>query len=185
MTSIVNTKLAAQKFEQLVVFTLAGEIYGVNIGKVSGIEPMQTIARLPRTPDFVEGVINLRGNVIPVADLRKVFALPPSEETKDSRIVVMNIGGQFVGCLVDSVTEVLRVDVDAIAPPSAMVKASAGTEYLLGIAKLNDKMIILLDLDSVFTESQGTELTSMEVPTTEELDAEIESTPMGYPLKGM
>ncbi len=134
--------------EQLVVFGLADESYGVDIGKVSGIERMQEITKVPRTDDAVEGVINLRGRVIPVVDLRKVFYLPVTEETKDTRIVVVDIAGQPIGCLVDAVTEVLRISAESVEPPSSVI-TSADADYLLGIAKLEGRMIILLDLDKV------------------------------------
>ncbi|NQT71700.1 MAG: chemotaxis protein CheW [Chloroflexi bacterium] len=134
--------------EQLVVFSLADESYGVDIGKVSGIERMQEITRIPRTADSIEGVINLRGRVIPIVDLRKVFCLPPSEETKDTRIVVVDINGRLIGCMVDAVTEVFRIPADSVEPPSSVLSGSE-SNYLLGIAKLEDRMIILLDLDKV------------------------------------
>ena len=155
----------AMDLEQLVVFSLAGESYGVDIGKVSGIERMQEITKVPRTNDSVEGVINLRGRVIPVVDLRKVFYLPVSDETKDTRIVVVDIAGQPIGCLVDAVTEVLRIPADSVEPPSSMI-SSADSGYLLGIAKLENRMIILLDLDKAFslddTIGEVTELPSIE-----------------------
>ncbi len=136
------------ELEQLVVFSLADESYGVDISKVSGIERMQEITRVPRTADAVEGVINLRGRVIPVVDLRKVFCLSLSEETKDTRIVVVDINGRLIGCLVDAVTEVFRIPADSVEPPSSVISGSE-SNYLLGIAKLENRMIILLDLEKV------------------------------------
>ena len=114
---------------------------------------MQEITRVPRTPEFVEGVINLRGKVIPVVDLRIRFGLAVGEENKDNRIVVVDIGGQDIGVVVDAVTEVLRIFTSAIEPPSSVI-TSADSEYLLGIAKLDDKMIILLELESVLSEEE-------------------------------
>lgn len=144
---------------QLVVFDLAQEAYGVDIMAVQSIIRMQTITRVPRTMHFVEGVINLRGTVIPVVDLRKRFGLTVTEETKDSRIVVVDIGGQEVGMIVDQVTEVLRVSSDAIEPPSSVI-AGADSTYLLGIAKLEDKLVILLDLEQVFTKGEKNTISS-------------------------
>ncbi len=146
MSANVNT--ISNDLEQLVVFSLAEEAYGVDIGKVNGIERMQAITKVPRTSDSVEGVINLRGEVIPVVDIRKVFRLPATEVTKDTRIVVVDINSQQVGCLVDAVTEVLRISSDSVEPPSSMI-TSSGSDYLLGIVKLEGRMIILLDLDKV------------------------------------
>lgn len=152
--------------EQLVVFSLADESYGVDIGKVSGIERMQEITRIPRTADSIEGVINLRGRVIPIVDLRKVFCLPLSEETKDTRIVVVDISGRLIGCMVDAVTEVFRIPADSVEPPSSVLSGSE-SNYLLGIAKLENRMIILLDLDKVLaldeTVEAITEMASLSV----------------------
>ena len=144
---------AAQEEKQLVVFDLDSESYGVDIGAVREIIRMQEITRVPRTPEFVEGVINLRGKVIPVVDLRKRFGLAVGEENKDNRIVVVDIGGQDIGVVVDAVTEVLRIPASAIEPPSSVI-TSADSEYLLGIVKLADKMIILLELESVLSEKE-------------------------------
>lgn len=130
---------------QLVVFDLADEAYGVNIGTVREIIRMQEITQVPRTPNYVEGVINLRGKVIPVIDMRKRFGFPVSEHTKDTRIVVIDIGGADIGATVDAVTEVLRLGADSIEPPSAVI-TTADSDYLLGIAKLETRLIILLDL---------------------------------------
>ena len=115
---------------QLVIFDLAAESYGVDINAVQGIIRMQTITKVPRTPEFVEGVINLRGEVIPVVDLRKRFGLTATEETKDSRIVVVYIGGQQVGMVVDAVTEVLRISADSIEPPRAVTESSDGGDAI-------------------------------------------------------
>ncbi|NQW23980.1 MAG: chemotaxis protein CheW [SAR202 cluster bacterium] len=130
---------------QLVVFDLAAEAYGVEIGSVREIIRMQEITQVPRTPDYVEGVINLRGRVIPVVDMRKRFGFPVAERTKDTRIVVIDIGGADIGAVVDAVTEVLRLGSDSIEPPSAVI-TTADSDYLLGIAKLETRLIILLDL---------------------------------------
>ncbi len=159
----------ATELEQLVVFSLAEEAYGVDIGKVNGIERMQSITKVPRTDDSVQGVINLRGRVIPVVDLRKIFMLPVTDETKDTRIVVVDISGQQVGCLVDAVTEVLRISSDSVEPPSSLV-ASSGSDYLLGIAKLEGRMIILLDLEKALAlKGTITAIEEMDIPSNKEV----------------
>ncbi|MBM3132566.1 MAG: chemotaxis protein CheW [Chloroflexi bacterium] len=135
--------------EQLVVFRLAGGSYGVKIVKVNGIERMQEIVKVPKTADYVEGIINLRGKVIPVVNLRKIFSLPEAETTRDTRIVVVSMKDQRIGCLVDAVTEVLRIPVDSVEPPAPMVAARGNSNYLRGVAKLANRMILLLDLDKV------------------------------------
>jgi purine-binding chemotaxis protein CheW len=140
-----------QDEKQLVVFDLAKENYGVDIGAVREIIRMQEITKVPRTPEFVEGVINLRGKVIPVIDLRKRFALEVGELTKENRIVVVDIGGQDIGVVVDAVTEVLRISPESVEPPASVI-TSADSDYLLGIAKLQERLIILLDLQRVLAQ---------------------------------
>ena len=136
---------------QLVIFDLAGEAYGVVIQAVLEIIRMQEITTIPQAPYFVKGVINLRGKVIPVADLRKRFSMPAAEESKESRIVVVDIGGQAIGMTVDAVTEVTRIPAGTVEPPSSVITTS-DSDYLMGIAKLESGMIILLDLTRVLAE---------------------------------
>ncbi len=136
--------------EQLVIFELANEVYGVDISRVQEIIRMTTITRLPRAPEFVEGVINLRGKVIPVVDLKKRFGLDLSECTKSSRIVVVDVGDHTIGMVVDAVSEVLRVPTESVEPPSPVV-TTIESDYIRGIAKLEGRLIILLDLNKVLS----------------------------------
>jgi purine-binding chemotaxis protein CheW len=138
---------------QLVVFQLGAELYGVEIARVHEIIRLQPVTRVPRAPSFVEGVINLRGKVIPVVDMRRRFGLPLAEHTRATRIVVLEIGDQVVGAIVDGVSEVLRVNAATVEPPSPVV-AGVDSEYLLGIAKLPDRLVILLDLDRVLARDE-------------------------------
>jgi purine-binding chemotaxis protein CheW len=147
----------AQGETQLVVFDLASEFYGVDIGDVREIIRMQNVTRVPGTPVYMEGVINLRGKVVPVVDLRKRLDLKVKPQTKESRIVVMDIGGKDVGVIVDGVTEVLRIPLSSVEPPSLMI-ASSETAYIRGIAKLKEKLVILLDLDRVLASGFDTPL---------------------------
>ncbi len=144
---------ASGEERQLVVFQLGAELYGVDIARVHEIIRLQSITRVPRAPSFVEGVINLRGKVIPVVDLRRRFGLPTSEHTRATRTVVVEIGDQVVGIIVDSVSEVLRVSTSTIEPPSPVV-AGIDSEYLQGIAKLPERLVILLDLDRVLAREE-------------------------------
>jgi purine-binding chemotaxis protein CheW len=145
---------SAQEERQLVVFHLADEVYGVDISTIDGIVRMQTITKVPRTLDFVEGVINLRGDVIPVVDMRKRFSLRVTEATKDSRIMVADICGRKIGMIVDAVTEVLRIAADAIEPPSSVI-TTASLAYLTGIARLEGRLIVILDLVCLFNSTEG------------------------------
>jgi len=155
MTTGTNT---AQGEEQLVVFDLAAEAYGVDIGAVREIIRMQDITKVPGAPEIVEGIINLHGNVIPVVDLRKRFRLEVTKRDKDNRIVVVDIGGQDIGVVVDAVNEVLRIASDSVEPPSSVI-TTAESVYLLGIVKLEGRLVILLDLEKVLTDSEKASLT--------------------------
>src|ERR1700682_2246393 len=122
---------AISEERQLVVFQLGAELYGVEISRVHEIIRLQAVTRVPRAPGFVEGVINLRGKVIPVVDLRRRFGLPGTEHTRATRIVVVEIGDQVIGIVVDGVSEVLRVNTSTVEPPSPVV-TGIDSEYLLG-----------------------------------------------------
>jgi len=137
-----------EQFEQLVIFQLANEYYGVDIGAVNTIIRMQELTAVPQTPHYVEGVINLRGSIIPVIDLRKRFNLAQDATTKSSRIVVVEANGSLVGMIVDAVAETLRISTDMIEPPSCVI-SSAESEHLRGIAKQDDRLVILLNIDLV------------------------------------
>ena len=128
---------------QLVVFELAGEAYGVEIGVVREIITMPKVTPVPQAPDYVEGVLDLRGRVVPVIDLKRRLGLPGAERGRETRIMVMEVDGRTVGCVVDAVTEVLNVTDDVVEPPPETVTATAGS-YLRGIAKLADRLIILI-----------------------------------------
>ena len=147
----MTTNAVSQEEQQLVVFDLATELYGVDIGVVREIIRMQDLTRPPQTSFFVEGVINLRGKVTPVIDLRKRLSLPTSEQDKDTRILVVDVEDQDIGVIVDEVVEVLRISSDSIEPASSVV-TGADSPYLLGIVKLDDRLIILLDLPQALSE---------------------------------
>jgi purine-binding chemotaxis protein CheW len=143
--------------QQLVVFDLGTESYGVDIETVREIIRMQEITKMPGTPAYVQGVINLRGKVTPVVDLRARFGLPVTEFTKDSRIVVVDINKQSIGAIVDAVTEVLRISTEAVEPPSSVV-TSEDSGYITGIVKLPERLIILLDLARALSDDEVTGL---------------------------
>lgn len=148
---------------QLVVFTLkAGDSvceYGVPITQVQEINRLTTPTKLPQVPSFVEGIINLRGSVIPVIDLKKRFNMETSDYTDDTRIIVVEIAGHTVGIVVDEVTEVLRLPLSSIEPPPSMI-AGIAAEYLTGVGKLDNRLLIMLDMTKILTENEKEELTS-------------------------
>lgn len=140
---------------QLVTFTLSNEEYAVDILKVQEINRMKEITRVPNSPSYVEGVINLRGKVIPVVNLRRKFGLAEKENDEQSRIMIMDIQGITMGLVVDSVSEVLRVPSDIVEPTPPMA-SNISTEFIKGIAKLEDRLIILLDMDRLLGKSEDT-----------------------------
>ena len=131
---------------QLVVFDLANERYGVDIGTVREIIRMQEITHVPNSPDYVDGVTNLRGKVIPVVNLRKLFGLEPGEETNETRVVVVEIEGEDIGVRVDAVAEVLRIAESLVVQETSAVVTTMDSDYMQGIANVGQGLIILLDL---------------------------------------
>lgn len=154
---MVDTRSARKGEEQLVVFQLAGQTYGVDIAQVFEIIRMEVITRVPKAPSFVEGVIKLRGSIIPVIDLRKRFGMPPAESTANSRIIIVEMGGMTIGVVVDAVSEVLRISRADIEPPPPMV-AAVDAAYLRGIALWRERLIILLDLEKILAEKDQARL---------------------------
>ena len=141
--------------EQLVVFRLGEEHYAVNIEAVESIIKMQTITVVPRAPKYVDGLTNLRGDVLLVLDLRTRLGLDRAPQTPDTRIVVCNWQGNKVGMLVDGVSEVMPVSRAAIEPPSPIVVRAgdnrADNGFVRGLAKCEDRLMVLLDLERVLT----------------------------------
>ena len=134
---------------QLVTFRIAEEEFGVDILSVQEIIRLMQITTVPRAPACIEGVINLRGKVIPVIDMRKRFNLPAIERDSHTRIIVMEFGSaKIVGFLVDAVSEVLRIPASTVESAPAVV-SGVGSEYIKGVGKLDDRLLILLDLDSL------------------------------------
>lgn len=144
-----QTGFAAGKF---LSFQLSKEEYGIAILKVREIIGMVDVTPLPRTPDFVRGVVNLRGRIIPVIDLRRKFGMEPAEFTNETCIVVVDVGRDAdsafrVGCIVDTVSEVLTIGAEHFeATPRC---ANAAGDYIAGLAKLKDRVLILLDIERV------------------------------------
>jgi purine-binding chemotaxis protein CheW len=149
------------KILQLVSFRLGSEEYGVDIAQVQEIIRLVEITHVPRAPHFMEGVINLRGQLIPIIDLRTRFGMPRVAATKSTRIVVTEIANKRVGMVVDSVSEVLNIPTDHVEEAPDMV-AGVGTEYIAGVGKINDRLIIMLDLAMVISTQEKQELAGIE-----------------------
>ncbi|TLY20890.1 MAG: chemotaxis protein CheW [Nitrospirae bacterium] len=138
---------------QLVTFNLGSEEFALDILLVQEINRRVEITKVPKTPEFVEGVINLRGKIVPVLDLRKRFGLVGHEFTAQSRIIVVNIDNRVLGLLVDSVSEVLQIPAHTIEPPPPLV-AGIDAAYIKGIGKFEDRLLILLDLGKILSKKK-------------------------------
>ena len=139
---------------QIVGFRLANEEYGLDIMRVQEIILIGAITQIPQVPDYVRGLINLRGHVIPIVDLRQRFSLPASDETEDHRIIVVNVSDKMIGILVDSVNQVTRVTADQIEPPPTSV-SGIDHEFITGLVKFDGRLVILLDIERLLTPAEG------------------------------
>lgn len=148
--------------QQMVVFDLAGEAYGINIATVESIIKMQTITQLPQSKPYIMGVTNLRGAVIPVIDLRIRFGLEAEKATRQTRIMIVSMGNLKVGVVVDGVSEVLRVPDEAIEPLPPTVSAVNST-FLKGIINLDKRLIISLELGRVLDIEEQQSLAAMQI----------------------
>lgn len=138
---------------QLVSFTLGKEEFGIDILKVQEINRTSSVTRVPNSPHFIEGVINLRGKVIPIVDLRKRFSMGSSQHDKNTRIIVVEILSKTVGFIVDSVREVLRIPQSVVDPPPPIV-AGISSDYIEGVGKMDDRLLILLNLEKALSHSE-------------------------------
>jgi purine-binding chemotaxis protein CheW len=142
---------------QIVVFRLAQEEYGVDIQQVREIIKVADITKVPKAPEFIEGVINLRGQITPVMDLRKRLELPETGREDETRIIITELDKNVVGMVVDSVTEVYRLPEKNI-DPTPTISSEVGAEFIKGVGKLEDRLLILLDLNKILSKKEEKEL---------------------------
>ena len=137
---------------QLVSFMLADEEYGVEVLKVREIIRMPTITKIPNVPQHVEGIINLRGKVIPIISMRRRFGLMENENNNHTRIIIMDVAGSLTGFIVDSVSEVIRIHDSEIQPPPSLVLSSGiGQEFITGVYNHAERLLIIMDIDRMFS----------------------------------
>ena len=150
----VSARRNENSIVQLVGFRLDNEDYAIAITKIQEIILMKPITRIPQVPEFIEGLINLRGSVIPIVNLRKRFGLPPRDLDDETRTIVVNIHDKTVGCIVDAVTQVMRISREQIqaAPLSAL---AISHQYIAGLARLDDRLLLILDIDCLFDEQSS------------------------------
>ena len=142
---------------QLVSFKVNGEEFGVDILQVQEIIRTMKITKVPQSKDFVDGVINLRGRVIPVVNLRRRLGMEKIEEDNKTRIIVVEIGAKTIGFIVDEVNEVLRIPKSITEPPPKALNG-IDSNYITAVGKLEDRILILLDLKKLFSEEEKEEL---------------------------
>jgi len=140
---------------QLVSFMLADEEYGVEVLKVREIIRMPTITKMPNVPQHVEGIINLRGKVIPIISMRRRFGLPESENSGQTRIIIMDVVGSLTGFIVDAVSEVIRIQNSEIQPPPSMVLSDGvSQEFITGVFNHAERLLIIMDVDRMFSDDE-------------------------------
>ena len=156
-TTIEKNKAINSELIQLVTFKLGNEEFGVDIFKVREINKMMKITKVPDSPAFVEGVVNLRGSVTPIIDLRSRLGLYEKEADEKTSIIVVELANTAIGMIVDEVKEVLRIPSDITEPPPALV-SGIDSDYITGVAKLENRLLILLDLDKILSLKETAQL---------------------------
>ncbi len=147
---------------EVLVFNLENEQFGLDISCVREVlKPQGEIYPLPRAPDFIEGVVNLREHIIAVVDLRKRFNLPDRVHSSRARIIVCRIKKLVIGLMVDSVREVISLPEEQIQPQPGIVSLKMPDNYILGLAKLGERIVIILDLEKVLTEEEAEKLSGV------------------------
>jgi purine-binding chemotaxis protein CheW len=153
MSTNKERKIEATELLQLVTFNIGKEEFGVDILCVQEINRMTHITKVPNAPYFVEGVINLRGRVIPVIDLRLKLKIEKKEYDKNTRIIVVEVDNKTIGFIVDSVNEVLRIPANLTEAPPDMV-SGIDSEYIKSVGKLEDRLLILIDIQKVIQKNE-------------------------------
>ena len=139
---------------QLVVFNIGTEEFGVEIMNVQEIIRMTNITKIPQASGYVKGIINLRGRIIVVINLNVIMGMESKEQNENTRIIVADIGETVMGFIVDSVSEVIRLQQSSVEPAPAVIANKIGTEYVRGVGKLEDRLLILLDLDKILSANE-------------------------------
>jgi purine-binding chemotaxis protein CheW len=144
-------ELKELELKKFLVFRLSSEEYGIDIQKITTIiEKDMNIARVPKTPAFLKGVINLRGDIIPVIHLRKRFNLPESEDTEDTRIIIIKLEELIIGIIVDSVAEVVQLGDESIESITN-ISGSLSLDYIMGVGKIDNRIITLLNIEKLIS----------------------------------
>ena len=164
------------ELNQLISFKVGNEEYGLDILRVKEVIRIREITRLPKAPSFVKGIINLRGDVIPIIDLRDKFGLEHQEYTDMTRVIVVDVDEKLVGMVVDAASQVVRIPADQIDPPPPIV-GGLSTEYIKGVGKIDERLVILLQIDRILSTEEKLELEKLELekPEEQKIHVEVES----------
>lgn len=161
MADTREERAALDGLTQLISFMIGKEEYGLEILTVKEVIRIREITRIPKAPVFVKGIINLRGDVIPIIDLREKFGLEIQEYTTMTRVIIVEVDGKSIGMVVDSVSQVIRIEKDQVEPPPPLI-GGISAEYLRGVGKIGEKLIIMLNIDKILTVDEKIDLKKME-----------------------
>ncbi len=148
--------------KQFVVFKLDNEEYGIDIMNVQEIGPYQETVKVPNVPKFIEGIINYRGSVIPIISLRKRFNMPVKEVDSDTRIIIINLNDKKIGFIVDEASQTIRLNEDNIDDTPEVI-SSIESKYIIGVGKLDKRLIILIDLEEILTDNEKKKIHNMDI----------------------
>lgn len=160
-----ETGAKSQKELQMVIFKIGDEEFGVTINQVREIVRLVPITPIPRSPDFIEGVVNLRGQILGVIDLARRLDLKPIPRSERTRIIVVEVESNIVGMIVDEVSEVLRLPIESVTDAPELISQDTHQKYITGVGKLGDRLLVLIDLARVFSpeEVEGIKKTQAEI----------------------
>ncbi|WP_305043902.1 chemotaxis protein CheW [Geoalkalibacter sp.] len=152
----------ARREAQLACFRLGSEFYALDIMKIREIIKPQKLTPVPRAPSFVEGVINLRGAVIPVVDMRRRFGLPVDPHQQKSRIIICSLSEKIIGLMVDEVTEVRNFTREEVQPPPHFMQ-SAATDFMIGVCRVRGELLIILDVEKILTSDEKIDFATLQL----------------------
>lgn len=153
----LRTEKDSAEVKQLISFTVGEEEYGLELLRVKEVIRVRQVTWLPRAPSCVKGIINLRGDVIPIVDLRERFGLDAAEQTAMSRVIVVEVGGQAVGMTVDSASQVVRVPADQFDPPPT-VMGQGSRDFITAVGKMGEKLVIMIDVDMILSTEEMSQI---------------------------
>jgi len=162
-TPNVVTNNLSRNVAQFVAFRIENQTYAFRIEQIQEIVILSQITRTPQVPDYIEGVANLRGSIIPIVNLRKLFGIEPKAIDADTRTIVVNVGKRVIGCTVDTVTQVVRIGQDDVhAAPETVT--GHGASYIAGFARVQDQLIVLLEVDELLDPQKLEQVSKISLP---------------------